>query len=91
MGWIITPKPGDDALCAKPCKHIDCAQYRKEAKWHCHLCEKPLGHGAKIIRYGDNGCGPHDPPLVHYLCAEKDANAHRANRNALDTFFGGGP
>jgi len=77
MSWMIMPTPGDDALCKGACKHVDCAQYRKEAKWECHLCHKPLGFSVKVTRYGpadDFGT----PPMVHFVCALRDLDRIRA-------------
>lgn len=75
MAWMLTPTPGDRALCAGPCTHIDCAQHRKEAIQHCPLCDKPLGHGAQITRYGAED--DDRPPLVHWACALADRDGRR--------------
>ncbi len=76
MAWMIIPEPGGEFLCAEPCNHLDCAAYRREAKWECPLCKKPLGHGVKVTRYGgEDDLGT--PALSHWICALKDLEKPR--------------
>lgn len=59
MAYAITPTPGDEYLCANPCKHKDCAEHRATIAADCYYCNKPIGAGVKWMVQHDSGLPCH--------------------------------
>lgn len=63
--------PGTDyGPCKKDCKHIDCAETRKQAATHCFRCWMVIGYEVRFYRADDGR-------LVHAVCEERHAEASR--------------
>ena len=65
MGWGTLPAPGTKlGPCAAECKHIDCAQTRRDATAECGKCDRPIGYDEPLYRI--------DGKLYHAYCIEID-------------------
>ncbi len=62
MAWAILSRPGTKyGPCKKECKHVDCAETRRQAAALCGYCGKPIGYGYKFSETPDKG-------FAHWLC-----------------------
>jgi len=70
MAYSIIPEPGGPFLCAEPCRHRDCAAWRRRLEALCRLCNKQM-------RPGDTFCSDaqEDGAIVHWVCALEAAEA----------------
>ena len=66
------PEPGTEhGPCAEICKHLDCAESKRQAESACRICEKPIGYERGF--YQENNW----TVFVHSSCAHTEAEKGR--------------
>ena len=67
MGYATMPELGEPTTCDGPCKHRDCAAWRRDINAPCAICAKPVKPGQNYYL--------RDGAPIHTTCAFAEATA----------------
>lgn len=79
MAAVGLPKPGTEyGPCAEECKHVDCAETRKQAATACDICREPIGYDRPFYQREQWTILTHQLCMLKKLDAERKAEAVRS-------------